>query len=481
VSARTREMFGLIPVALIVSAGFAAVLVSRTDDVSDATVTYGAVFLGLCLFAHLFIRARLPDADPYLFPLAATLAAFGLVVIYRIDAELAREQAQWFVIGLIAFCATVTFLRDHHSLERYRYTIAAAGIALLVLPRLPGIGAQVNGAFLAVKVGPIQFQPAEFAKIAIIIFLASYLRDTGDVLVRSRLRPLSVGRQALLFGLPALGVLLVIEALDLGAAEAVLLAVFTFSLLVILRERPSLKHFGPLLLIWGLAMLMLLFIRDLGSSLMFFGGFLALLYVATARLSLIGVGATMFLAGATFFANSVSHVQERVDIWLDPFAPRVVDDEGYQIAQSLYAQADGGLFGQGFGQALLELPSGATILPAAHTDLIYAVIVDEIGLFGGAGLILVYLLFAARGFKTALVAGDGFSKLLTAGLTAVFALQVFVIVGGVTRVIPLTGVTLPFVSYGGSSIVANMVLLALLLIVSDHARKDRARIQGGLV
>jgi cell division protein FtsW (lipid II flippase) len=173
-------------------------------------------------------------------------------------------------------------------------------------------------------------------------------------------------------------------------------------------------------------------------------------------------------------------VQERVDIWLDPFAKGVVDKEGYQVAQSLFAQADGGLFGQGFGQALLQLPGGGTILPAAHTDLIYALLVNEIGLFGAAALILVYLLLAARGFKTAMIANDGFSKLLATGLTAVLALQVFVIVGGVTRVIPLTGVTLPFVSYGGSSIVANMVLLALLLIVSDHAREERAR-QGGLV
>ena len=480
-SARTRELFGLIPVSLIVSAGFAAVLVSRTEEVSEATATYGLVFLGLCVFAHLFIRARLPDADPYLFPLAGVLAAFGMVMIYRIDAELAREQAQWFVIGLIAFCATVTFLRDHHSLERYRYTIAAVGIGLLVLPRLPGIGAQVNGAFLAVQVGPIQFQPAEFAKIAIIIFLASYLRDTGDVLVRARLKPLPFQNQLMLFGGAAVFVLVVRALLGLNTAETVLLAIFTVSLAAILRERPSLKHFGPLLLIWGMAMLMLLFIRDLGSSLMFFGGFLALLYVATDRISLVGVGATMFLGGATFFANSVAHVRERVDIWLDPFAPRVVEDEGYQIAQSLFAQADGGLFGQGFGQALLELPSGQNILPAAHTDLVYAVIVNEAGLFGASGLLLVYLMFAARGFKTAMVAGDGFSKLLATGLTAVFALQVFVIVGGVTRVIPLTGVTLPFVSYGGSSIVANMVLLALLLIVSDDARKDRARVQGGLV
>jgi cell division protein FtsW (lipid II flippase) len=479
-SARTRELFGLVPVSLLVAAGFAAVLATRTQDVSNATITYGAVFLGLCVIAHLFIRARLTDADPYLFPLAALLAAIGLVLIYRIDTELAREQAQWFVVGLVFFCGTILAIRDHHVLERYRYTIAAVSIALLAMPRLPGIGGQVNGAFLAIKLGPIQFQPAEFAKLGIIIFLASYLRETGDILVRPRLRPLPFQRQLLLYGLPALLTLLAILVLDLGTAESVLLAVFVASLVAVLRERPSPKHFGPLLLVWGLAMLMLIVIRDLGSSLMFFGGFLALLYAATGRLSLVAAGATMFFGGAVFFANNVSHVHERVQIWLDPFKPGVVDNEGYQIAQSLFAQADGGLFGQGFGRALLELPGGGTILPAPHTDLIYAVMANEAGLFGAAGLIGAYLLFVFRGYKTAMLASDGFSKLLAVGLTAVFALQVFVIVGGVTRVIPLTGVTLPFVSYGGSSIVANMVLLALLLIVSDHARSERIR-RGGLV
>jgi cell division protein FtsW (lipid II flippase) len=478
-TARTRELFGLIPVSLLVAAGFAAVLSTRSEDISDATLTYGAVFLGLCVMAHLFIRARLPDADPYLFPLAALLAAIGLVLIYRIDPEFAREQAQWFVVGLIFFCGTILAVGDHHVLERYRYTIAAVGIALLALPRLPGIGEQSNGAYLAIKVGPIQFQPAEFAKLAIIIFLASYLRETGDLLVRARLRPLPGTRLALLYGLPALGVVLAILVLDLGTAGSVLLAVFVASLIAVLRERPSPKHFGPLLLVWGLAMLMLIFIRDLGSSLMFFGGFLALLYVATSRLSLVGAGATMFFGGAIVLANNVSHVHDRVTIWLDPFQRGVVDKEGYQIAQSLFAQADGGLFGQGFGQALIEF-GGSPILPAAHTDLIYAVLVNEVGLFGACGVLGAYLLFAYRGFKTATLASDGFSKLLAVGLTAVFALQVFVIVGGVTRVIPLTGVTLPFVSYGGSSIVANMVLLALLLIVSDHARAERLR-RGGLV
>jgi cell division protein FtsW (lipid II flippase) len=476
-SARTRELFGLLPVSLLVAAGFAAVLATRTEDVSDATLTYGAVFLGLCVLAHLFIRARLPEADPYLFPLGALLAAVGLVLIYRIDSELAREQAQWFVVGLIFFCGTILLIRDHHVLERYRYLIAAGSIGLLLLPRL--IGTTVNGAYLAIKLGPIQFQPAEFAKLGIIVFLASYLRETGDILVRPRLRPLPGMSQALLYGLPAVLTLLAIPVLDLGPAGSVLLIVFVASLVAVLRERPSPKHFGPLLLVWGLAMLMLIVIRDLGSSLMFFGGFLALLYVATGRLSLIGVGATMFFGGSFFLARNVGHVQERVDIWLDPFKRSVVDDEGYQIAQSLFAQADGGLFGRGFGEALIEF-GGTSIIPAAHTDLIYAVLVNEAGLFGAAGVIGAYLLFAFRGFKTAMLANDGFSKLLATGLTAVFALQVFVIVGGVTRVIPLTGVTLPFVSYGGSSIVANMVLLALLLIVSDHARAEGIR-RGGLV
>jgi cell division protein FtsW (lipid II flippase) len=478
-SVRMRELFGLIPVTLLVTAGFAAVLVTRTEDVSDATLTYGAFFLALCLAGHLLIRARLPDADPYMFPLAAALAAVGLVEIYRIDPDRALSQATWFVAGLGFLTVTIFALRDHHVLERYRYTIAAASIGLLVLPRLPGIGAPVNGAYLGIKLGPIGFQPAEFAKLGIIVFLASYLRDVGDVLVRPRLRPLPWQRQLLYWGAPAVGVVLVVLLFALSVAGTVLLAVLTASLVAVLRERPSLKHFGPLLLVWGLAMLMLVVIRDLGSSLMFFGGFLALLYVATGRLSLVGVGATMFFGGAIFFASNVSHVHERVEIWLHPFRADLVDKQGYQIAQGLFAQADGGLFGQGFGQALLQLPGGGTILPAPHTDLIYAVITNELGLFGAAALVIVYLLLVARGFKTALMATGGFDKLLAAGLSAVLALQVFVIIGGVTRVIPLTGVTLPFVSYGGSSIVANMVLLALLLVVSNEARAESRR--GGVV
>jgi cell division protein FtsW (lipid II flippase) len=434
-SARTRELFALVPVSLLIAAGFAAILITRQGSTEGAelTVTYGGVFLGACVLGHLFIRARLPDADPYLFPLVALLAAFGLVEIYRIAPSRAGQQAVWFGVGLAFFCLTIVLLRDHRVLERYRYLIAFGGIGLLMLPRVPGIGQQTNGAYLSVGAGPVQFQPAEFAKLAVIIFLASYLSETRDVLVRGRL------------------------------------------------PRISMKHFGPLLAIWILAMLMLVVIRDLGSSLMFFGGFLALVYVATSRTSLVLGGLAMFLAGAWFLSSRISHVQDRIDVWLDPFNPEYVEKEGYQISQGLFAQADGGYFGEGFGASLLQQSDGTPILPAAHTDLIYAVIASEIGLFGAVGVLMVALLIVARGFKTAVIATDGFSKLLAAGLASVFALQVFVIVGGVVKAIPLTGVTFPFVSYGGSSIVANFVLVALLLIVSDKARRDPAGHRGGLV
>jgi cell division protein FtsW (lipid II flippase) len=434
-SARTRELFGLIPVSLLVTAGFTAVLLTRQRETHTVTITYGLLFLGACVLGHVFIRARLPHADPYLFPLAAVLSAFGLVMLYRIDPSLALKQAWIFVLGLVVFCATVVFLREYRALERYRYTIALIGIGLLLLPRFPGIGRVTNGAYLSVGVGPIQFQTAELSKIAIIIFLASYLNETRDVLVRGRVPHLSM------------------------------------------------KHLGPLLLIWGASMLELVFIRDLGSAVIFFGGFLAVLYIATARLSLVAVGLALFVGGAAFISSHVSHVHDRVEAWLHPFQPALYNRTGgsYQVAQGLFAQADGGLFGQGFGQAFLKLPNGKFILPAPHTDLIYAVITNELGLFGACAVIVVCLLIVQRGFKTAVLATDGFSKLLAAGLSAVFALQVFVIVGGVTKIIPLTGVTLPFISYGGSSIVANFFLLALLLIISDRARRDPGAARGGLV
>jgi cell division protein FtsW (lipid II flippase) len=430
-SARNRELVALVPVAVLLTAGLTAVFSQESAQLGNLSLTYGLYFFAVCLATHVFLRFRLPNADPYLFPLMAALTAFGFVMIYRIDETLARDQANWFLLGLVLFAATIYFLRDYEVLERYRYTIAVVGLLLLLAPRLPGIGQQVNGAYLGVKLGPLAFQPAEFTKIAIVIFLASYLREHREVLIVGAKRVLGV-------------------------------------------TLPPLKHFGPMLVVWGASMFMLVFIRDLGSSLMFFAAFLALLYVATGRFSFVVIGMIMFLLGAWFFASTVPHVHDRVEIWLHPYNDP--EESGYQILQSIFAQADGGLFGKGFGHALISQPggTGTELLPAAQTDTIYSLIVNESGLFGACGVILVYLLITARGFKVALLASDGFSKLLATGLTAVFAIQAFVIIGGVTRVIPLTGVTLPFISYGGSSIVANFVLLALLLLISDRARREAA-------
>lgn len=448
-SPRNRELLGLIPAALLVIAGFTAIFLQThvdstghgelvqsanltLDKASSASLTYGLIFLALCVAGHLVIRFALPNADPYLFPLAAALASIGIVIIYRIEPTLARQQAQWMVVGLVCFAATIIVLRKHGLavLERYRYTIVAVGIAMTVLPRLPGIGGEVNGSYLDIHVGPISFQPSELAKIALVIFLASYLADNRQILV-------TAGRRVM-------GVTL-----------------------------PPMKQFGPMLVVWGAAMATLLITDELGTSLMFYGAFLALLYVATGRLSFPVVGMILFLLGAWLLATHVSHVHSRILAWEHPFNEHLYHTAGgsYQLAQALFSQADGGLLGNGFGRSLLHSTTGYAILPVPESDMIYAVITDEIGLVGAVAVLLAYLLFIVRGLKVATLARDSFSKLLAVGLSVTVALQVFVIVGGVTKVIPLTGVTLPLVAYGGSSVVMNFVLLALLLVVSDRARR----------
>jgi cell division protein FtsW (lipid II flippase) len=431
-SARNRELLGLLPASVLVVAGFTAVFVQRQNVLSNASLTYGAIFLALCLAGHLFIRVTLPYADPYLFPLVALLASFGIVMIYRIDATDARQQAQWFVVGLVFFAATILVFRDYRRLEGYRYVIVAVSLLLLILPRVPGIGEQVNGAYLNIKLpGGVVFQPTEFSKIGLVVFLASYLRDTRQVLVQGARRLLGV----------------------------------TF---------PPLKHFGPVLVIWGVAMVSLVLLSDIGSSVMFYGALLAMLYVATGRLSFVVIGLAAFIAGAWFLGTHIPHVHARFETWVHPFDPKIYNAQlgSYQVANGNFAMAAGGLFGQGFGESIINVPgTHFPLIPEASTDMIYAVISDELGLFGAVALLIAYLLFVYRGFKTAMLSSDSFSKLMATGLSAVFALQVFVIVGGVTRVIPLTGVTLPFISYGGASIVANFVLLALLLLVSNRARR----------
>jgi cell division protein FtsW (lipid II flippase) len=433
--ARNRELLGLLPASLLVTAGFAGVFIQRSNQLSNLSLTYGAIFLGLCLVAHIFIRVTLPYADPYMFPLVAVLACFGLVMVYRIDSTLARQQAEWFVIGLILFIGTIVVFRDYRKLEQYRYVIMVVSLVILVLPRVPGLGQYTAGAYLAVKVpGLGGFQPEEFAKIGLVIFLASYLRDTRQVL--------AVG------GRRFLGMTL-----------------------------PPIKHLGPIVVIWGVAMGIMVLLSDMGSSLMLYGGLLAMLYVATGRISFVLLGILAFALGAWYLGTHIAHVHARVEDWLHPFNPRLYNAGlgSFQVANGLFAQAQGGLFGQGFGQSILTVPGSnpvAYVIPAASTDMIYSVITDELGLFGAAALLLTYLILIGRGLKAAVMATDSFSTLLATGLSAVVALQVFVIVGGVTRVIPLTGVTLPFVSYGGSSIVANFVLVAFLLLVSDRARRQ---------
>ncbi len=442
---RNRELIGLIPSALLVTAGFAAIFIQSQGKLSTVSLTYGAAFLALCLATHIVIRRATPHADPYLFPLAAVLSSIGIVELYRISitpgfpeyAGVARQQGEWLAVGVVLFSATIILLRDgrYLQLENYRYLIAIVGVGSLLLPRLPGIGEQVNGAYLSVHLGSISFEPSEFGKIAIVVFLASYLRDNRQLLVTA--------------GKRILGVTL-----------------------------PPMKQFGPLLLVWGSAMAMLLLTREIGTSLMFFGAFLALLYVATGRLSFPLAGLLLFAAGAYYLGTHVGHIYARVLDWEHPLNPTLAASDptraqilanpnagsAYQLSQSLFSQADGGIVGTGFDQSIL-------LVPVPQSDMIYSVITNETGLLGSTGLLVVYVLFVARGLKIATLARDSFSKLLATGLAFIVAMQVFVIVGGVTDLIPLTGVTLPFVAYGGSSVIMNFVLLALLLLVSDRARR----------
>jgi cell division protein FtsW (lipid II flippase) len=417
-SLRNRELANLIVVGILTALGFASVYIARQAVVSTASLSYAGFFFALYLAAHLVCRLTVPNADPYLLPMAALLTAIGLTEIYRLDPTDAFRQALWIVVAVIALGATLLLLReDYRRLESYKYLFGLGAIVLLMLPALPVIGQSVNGARLWVHFGSLQFQPGELAKIFLIVFLAGYLREKREVLAQGRL-----------------------------------------------------KDFGPLLLIWGGAMLVLVETNDLGSALLYFGIFLSMLYVATARIGYVLAGTALFVVGAVGAYLTIPHVRTRVQIWLDPWAH--VHTTGYQVTQSLYSISNGGFTGAGLGKGTFTTTNGAQLIPSANTDFIYSVIAQELGLIGAAALLLLFMLFVARGMKIAMLADDGFSKLLATGLTFSFALQTFIIVGGILRVIPLTGVTLPFVSYGGSSVVANFVLLAGLLLVSNRTAEQ---------
>jgi cell division protein FtsW (lipid II flippase) len=426
---RNRELLYLVAVGALTGVGFASVYIARQAVVSWGSLTYAGIFIGLYLVAHVIVRATVPHADPYLLPMAGLLTAVGLTEIYRLGPDDAFRQALWIVLGLALFALALIGLRDdYRKLEAYKYLFGIGAIVLLFLPRLPGIGETVNGARLWVQVGDFQFQPGELAKIFMIVFLAAYLREKREVLAQARL-----------------------------------------------------KDLGPLLLIWGAAMLVLVVTNDLGSGLLYFGIFLAMLYVATARFSYVVGGLALFVAGGAVAYTQISHVHDRITIWLHPWTVEKVfcpqtgelalrqDCQSYQLVKSLYSIANGGFAGTGLGKGTFTTTDGRPLIPYVNTDFIYSALAQELGLVGAAALLLVFMLFVARGMKIALQVDDGFSKLLAAGLTFGFALQAFIIVGGVLRLIPLTGITLPFVSYGGSSVVANFLLLAGLLLVSNRA------------
>ena len=419
-SERNRELLNLIAVGMLTGLGFASVYIARQSEVSTGSLSYAFFFFALYLVAHLVARYAVPYADPYLLPIAALLAAVGLTEIYRLEPEDAFRQGLWIVIAVGVFAATLlTLRRDYRVLESYKYLFGLGAIVLLVLPALPGIGKTVNGARLWVDLGPLSFQPGELAKLSLIVFLAGYLREKREVLAQGRL-----------------------------------------------------KDFGPLLLIWGGAVLVLVETNDLGSGLLYFGVFLAMLYVATSRAIFVLIGLALFVVGAAGVYHISGHVRDRVAIWTDPWSH--ADREGYQLVQSTYSIGHGGFGGTGLGRGTFTTAGGdVQLIPFLNTDFIYSALAQELGLIGVAAMLLVYMVFVGRGFRIALLAQDGFSKLLAVGLTFAFALQTFIIVGGILRLIPLTGITLPFVSYGGSSVLANFVLLAGLMLVSNRANAPR--------
>jgi cell division protein FtsW (lipid II flippase) len=418
---RRNTELGLILLGAVITVG-AYVLASlgRTASLPADLVPFLVVILGLVAAAHVATRRLAPGADGVLLPLAGLLNGIGYVFIARLDPDLAGLQAAWTAFGIVAYVVTLILVRRARDLQRLRYTVALAGLALLLLPLMPGLGRSINGARLWVRVGSVNFQPGEFAKITLAVFLASYLVEKRELL---QTYTRTIGRVML----------------------------------------PDLKHFGPILLAWGLSMVIMLAEKDLGSSLLFFALFVALLWVATARVAYVAAGLGLFTAGALFAWSSFAHVQDRVRVWLDPWP--YASGPAYQLVQALFAFGTGGLSGTG-----VSLGSPQQI-PAATTDFIFAAVGEELGLLGTAAVLAAYLLMIGAGLRIAMRAEPPFEKLLATGLTVILALQTFVIVGGVTRLVPLTGVTLPFMSYGGSSLVANYVLLALLLRLSDDSAR----------
>ncbi|MCM3661177.1 FtsW/RodA/SpoVE family cell cycle protein [Georgenia satyanarayanai] len=395
-------------------------------------VTQAGVLVVLALATHVVLRWRAPYADPVILPVAVALNGLGLAMIHRIDvaegSTFASRQVLWTMLGIAAAVAVVIALRDHRLLRRYTYLSMILGLVMLLLPLLPGLGRTINGARIWISLGSMSFQPAELAKVLLAIFFAGYLVTNRDTLALA-------GRRVL--GL----------------------------------QLPRVRDLGPILLAWAVALVVLVFQRDLGTALLFFALFVAMLYVATERVSWVLLGLLLFGGAAALAASTLGHVSDRFDVWLSALDPDIYSRQfggSYQVVQGLFGMASGGLMGTGWGQGRPD------IVPYAQSDFIIASLGEELGLTGLLAILLMYLVLAQRGMRAAIGVRDGFGTLLASGLSFVVAFQCFVVVGGVTRLIPLTGLTMPFLAQGGSSLVVNWVIVALLLRISDAARRPVA-------
>ena len=416
-SRRNAEL-GLIILALILSLGaYLLVDFAHSKAIPAGFFSYAAAATGVSLGTHLVVRRLAPNADPLFLPIGLLLSGLGYAMVRRLNPALGGPQLSWILLGAIAFVLTLVLLRDARRVESFRYSLMLLGLALLLLPLAPHIGRTVSGARLWIRVGPLNFQPAELAKILLAAFLAGYLATKREVLTAATMK---VGPWQI----------------------------------------PAPRHFGPLVLAWGVSLAVMVFERDLGSSMLFFALFVVMLYAATARASYVVTGVSLFAGGTVLAYHAFGHVQRRVEAWIDPWSR--IHTSGFQIAQSLFALGTGGIAGEGLARGRPDL-----IQRGVETDFIFSAFGEELGMIGALALLLLFAVLVARGFHIALRARDPFITLFATGLTFIVGFQTFLIVGGVTRLIPLTGITLPFVSYGGSSILANFVLIAILIRLSD--------------
>ncbi len=420
-SRRNHELVLLAAAAAITAGAYALASLGRTASMPADLLPFFGVVLGLLLLAHVVLRRFAPLADPTILPVVALLNGIGYVFIARLasdigDAEsLPGQQATWTAVGILAFTATLILVPRIKVLDKYRYLAAITGIVLLVLPLVPFIGREVNSARIWVRFGPINFQPGEFAKLALAVFVASYLAEKREILQEARF---SAGP-------------------------------FSF---------PEPKHLAPVMVAWGASLVVMVAEKDLGSSLLLFLLVVVMLWVATARVTYLLTGVGLFLIGGWAASKQFGHVQDRLDIWLDPWADP--DGVGFQPVEASFALANGGLTGTGPGRG------EPYRIPEVETDFIFAAIGEELGLVGSVGILIAFITIVTAGLRIAIGTRDSFGKLLATALSALLGIQAFIIIGGIVRIVPLTGITLPFVSYGGSSLVSNYVLVALLLRIS---------------